>query len=414
MTTKEGPKMSDSTKIVVELPENWVAYITQFAQAIGKSVEETTKILNGLVGSPGDEAIALLQDEKYTPFDDIKSYVSSDVPVARLRQAVAGLRKPVSPEASATSGMSSVAMFDVLPSVPNDASWLAGLKTGGVLKPNRDTVVGAVSAALAHRVGLYDLLDKIIEAMEAHADSLDEPVPAEYFSVERALTERSYAELFSAIPGATGKYTTQERKDALIGKLEQYLWKSLLSFQEQLKGWVEAWQQNTSNPAVVMSAISALLGGGGISPTSMVQIPPTDSLRDSAEGVISSINRIFSGVGGMVAMVLAYDAQQIRLALENPLLPAQIGATNRDQMLRRLGAAVSSDHPRLEMNLRRYTLGIIELPNVTPGQTEIVYITALFHLGSQIPWEKLMPKSDDVVLPPLHGKPGKSKEFKPF
>ena len=124
-------------------------------------------------------------------------------------------------------------------------------------------------------------------------------------------------------------------------------------------------------------------------PPGMIQPPSTDPLRDSAESVITGINRIFAGTGIPVAMALAYDAQQIRRALENPSLPVQVGAANREQMLRKLGVAVTSDYPRLEQNLKQYTLGVIELPNVTAGQTEMAFVAALYQLGSQIPWDKL-------------------------
>lgn len=399
--------MADEAGTTSVLPESWLNYITPFARSIGKTPEDVTEALKSLVGDPGDEAVGLLQDEKFTSFDEIKAKVGTDVPAAKLKKAVAGLRKVVKAEAPAAP-IGSVPLFDVLPSVPSDESWLAGLKTGGVLKPSKETVIGTVSAALADRVGLYDLPGKIVEAMEGHADSLDEPVPLEFFTVQRSLTERSYAELFAAIPGATGKYATQKRKNELLRKLEENLWGSLVSFQGQLKGVFDSWQQSSSSPAVVMGAITALVSGGGVSP-GMMQFPPTDSLRDAAEGVITSINRIFSGVGGMVAMALAYDAQQIRLALENPTLPAHIGAANRDQMLRQLGVAVSSDYPRLELNLKKYTLGVIELPNVTAGQTEINYVTALYQLGCQIPWDKLTTRGLDTTA---GGKRG--KEFKSF
>lgn len=292
------------------------------------------------------------------------------------------------PEVAATNPMTSVAMLDVLPALPDDSSWLQSLKVGGILKFNRETVIGTISATLASRVGLYELPKKLVEGMETHSESLDEPVTAEFFEMQRMLTERSYADIFAAIPGATGRYATKERKEALLGKMNSTLWSSLTSFQSQLNGWIKSWQETSANPAVMMSMFTTIAGGGNM-PVGMMLPPPTDTLRDSAEGVITSINRIFAGTGIIVAMALAYDAQQIRKALENPNLPAQLGAANREQMLKKLGVAVSSDFPRLEANLKRFALGIIELPNVTAGQTELAYITALYQLGVMIPWDLL-------------------------
>lgn len=283
-----------------------------------------------------------------------------------------------------------MAAYDILPKPSDDASWLNALKVGGILKFNKDTVSGTVSAALADKVGLYDLPDKIVKEMEANAESLDEPVGAEFFEMQRSLTQRNYGDIFAALPGVNGQYATKGRKAELLRKMNENLWPSLAAFQDSLSGWMDAWQATTSNPMAMMQALTMMAAGGrtGLPPGTMAP-PPIDNLRDSAEGVINSINRIFAGTGIPVAMALAFDAQQIRNTLDNPNLPAQVGALNRDQMLKKFGAAVSSDYPRLEMSLKRYTLSVIELPNVSAGQTEIDYVIALFQLGSQIQWSTL-------------------------
>lgn len=293
------------------------------------------------------------------------------------------------PAPAATQALGAMASLNLLPSVPADESWLSALKVGGILKFNKDTAIGTVSAALAARVGLYGLPKLIVDKMERHAESLEQPVSPEFFEMQRALTQRSYAELFAAIPGVTGNYATEARRNELLRKLEANLWPSLIEFQELLSNWFESWQRTAGNPAMLMNAITALAGGGSVMPPGMMQTPSTDPLRDAAESVIASINRIFAGTGIPVAMALAYDAQQIRAALENPNLPAQIGAANREQMLRQLNVAVNSDYPRLEQSLKQYVLSIVELSNVTPGQTEIGYIAALYQLGTQIPWGRL-------------------------
>ncbi len=281
------------------------------------------------------------------------------------------------------------ATFDVLPAVPTDEAWMNSLKVGGVLKFNSSTVIGTVSAALAAKVGLYDLPGKIGTAMEKQAESLEEPVSEDYYQMQNLLTRRSYADIFAAMPGVDGRFATQARKEALLRRLNERLWGSLSSYQQQLKQWVDAWQQGMSNPAAMMGIFAAFAGGTGAVPPGMMQPPPVDTLRDAADRVVNDINYVFAGTGIPVAMALAYDAQQIRKVLENPSLPAQVGAANREQMLRMLGAAVSSDYPRLEKNLKQFALGIIEFQNVTSGQAELQYIVALYQLGAMIPWDRL-------------------------
>jgi len=347
-----------------------------------------------------DKIVSTLGAEKMEDLAGLTVEMLTGVDVGMKPLKATALLKALAPLAPITSApevkpvataapFATVANFDILPVVPDDASWLAALKVGGMLKFNRDTVVGTVSAALANRVGLYELPKRIVEAMETFAESLEEPVPSDFFDMQRMLTEHNYAEVFAAIPGATGRYATQARKTALLAKLDQNLWSSLTSFHGLLSNWLDAWQKGMSNPAMMMGAIASLAGGGGMMPPGMMAPPPTDGLRDAAEGVIEGINKIFAGTGILVATALAYDAQQIRKALENPSLPSHIGAVNRDQMLKQLRVSVGSDYPRLEQNLKRYALGVIELPNVSAGQTELLYITALYQLGSAIMWDKL-------------------------
>lgn len=282
------------------------------------------------------------------------------------------------------------ASFDILPSVPSDEAWLDSLKVGGVLKFNASTVIGTVSAALAHKVGLYDLPKKIGDAMEQQAKTLLEPVGEDFYKMQNLLVRRNYSEIFAAMPGVDGKFATQGRKDALLDRINEKLWVSLGSYQQQLKQWVDSWQQGMANPAAMMSMLASIGGGGGGVATGMMQqIPSTDVLHDSADSVVNDINYVFAGTGIPVALALAYDAQQIRKVLENPNLPAQVGASNREQMLRLLKVDVSSDYPRLEKNLKQFVLGIIEFKNVTPGNTELQYVWALNQLGAQIPWDKL-------------------------
>lgn len=381
----------NTTPATPTLPESWVAYIGPFATAIGKAVEEVTTSLKDLVGEAGDEAISLLKSREYTPDTDIGAAVGTGVPKAKLAKAIAGLREVVATQSEATVPTMSTASFDVLPQVPSDEAWLSALKVGGVLKFNKETVIGTVSAALAARLGLYDLPEKIGAAMERQAESLEEPVGEEYYTMQALLTRRNYADIFSAMPGVDGRFATQARKTALLRRINDRLWGSLNLYHQQLKQWVDAWQQSTAmtNPNALISALSSLTGRGGVMPPGLMQPPATDVLRDAADGVVNDINYVFAGTGMPVAMALAYDAQQIRKVLENPSLPAQLGVTNRDQMLRMLGVAVSSDYPRLERNLKQFALGIIDLPNVSAGEAEYQYIGALFQLGAMIPWDRL-------------------------
>jgi hypothetical protein len=85
---------------------------------------------------------------------------------------------------------------------------------------------------------------------------------------------------------------------------------------------------------------------------------------------------------------MAYDAMNVKKVLETPMLPAMVGAANREQMLKLLRADVQADYVRLERNVIQYALGVMEYSKVTPD-AELGYLTSLHLLGSQIPWDRL-------------------------
>jgi hypothetical protein len=243
---------------------------------------------------------------------------------------------------------------------------------------------------LAHRVGLFDIPDKLVVLMERFAEENDEQVDPEFFKLRKQLTRRSYADIFAAIDGFEGSFVTEARKKQLFSRLDQHLWPALTDFYSQLKGWQEAWMQGAANPAIMMSAMMGMMGGGaGALPPGMMQPPDTGVLRDHADAVNDAANKVFAGMGVQITAAVGYDATKIKESLENSRLPAMTGAANRDQMLRQLGVAVSATYPRLETNLTRFALAVLRVKDVPAGHEELQYFGALFMLGSQIPWDQL-------------------------
>lgn len=307
------------------------------------------------------------------------------------RNLVAKFKKAaVEAAAPAVAGAVSAVSFDgLLPVVPDDASWLTALRAGGVLKVDQSTVISAVRAALAHRAGLFEIPDLLVKAMEKFSDENEEQVDAEFFKLRKMLTRRGYADIFEAIEGLDGSYVTEGRKKQLFERVDQKLWPAIMSFYGALKSWEEAWMAGAANPALMMNAILAASGGSVALPPGMMQAPDTGVLRDNAATVADAVNRVFAGTGVQIAVALAYDASRIKETLGNPRLPALIGAANRDQMLRQLGVAVSATYPRLETNLTRFVLAVMQAQDQPAGPEELQYFGALFMLGSQIPWDQL-------------------------
>lgn len=338
--------------------------------------EGTISALKDNLGVATLEDLALLTEQ---------DLVNAGMKVVQARKLLTELKPPAPTADTATVG-AAVSFDGILPSVPDDSSWLEALKTGGVLKVDQSTVISAIRAALANRVGLFDIPAKLANEMERFADDNDEQVDPTFFKLRKQLTKRSYAEIFAAIDGLDGSYVTEARKRQLLERVNDRLWPAILTFYDQLKSWQELWVQQGANPAMLLMALG---GGGAAMPPGMLQPPDTSGLRDYADAVADAVNSVFAGTGVQIAGALAYDAVQIKKTLEDPRLPSMIGAANRDQMLKTLGVAVSSTYPRLESNLTRFVLAVMQAKDVPGGNEELQYFGTLQMLGSQIPWGEL-------------------------
>jgi hypothetical protein len=373
--------MEDETKKVekVKGPEVIVVDVGVKLHELGVSAE----VIERLKTVQGVEKEADLAD--LTEADLIEAGMKK-IPARNLLKAL----KPASAASEAAASMVGTVSFDaVLPPVPSDSSWLEALRTGGVLKVDQSTVISAVRATLAHKVGLFSIPEMLVTKMEAFADGIDEQVDPEFFKIRRQLTRRNYAEIFEAIPGLDGSYVTEPRKKQLFQRVDQHLWPAISEFYKQLKSWQEAWMQG-ANPMVMMSAFFAASGGlGAAMPPGLMQPPDTGVIRDHADAVADASNKVFAGVGVQIAAALGFEANKIKETLTNSRLPAMMGAANRDQMLRQLGVAVSATYPRMEQNLTQFVLGIMQVKDQPAGKDELRYFGALFMLGSQIPWDQL-------------------------
>ena len=319
------------------------------------------------------------------------------------------------PTATATPMQASL---DVLPAVPDDTSFIEMLKIGGTLKVQTVDVIAAMRAAIGAKVGLFELPDVLIARMEEFANEQEEPLGESFFRLQKLITTRQYGEILSAM-GVSGTFVSDRRKKEMLERLNTLLWPALQGYQAQLKAWADTWAQTGSNPAMILSALAmGMSGAKGIMPPGMMQPPDTAGLRDEAEAVVNRINKVFAGTGIPVARAMGYDAVRIREVLEEPTLPAAIGAATKDHMLKMLCISVGADFVRLERNLVRYALAIMELPKVTAGNEELAYLGAMLQLGAAIPWDKLggrggLKEDDANSAAPFRSrrKPGDQSEF---
>ena len=340
-----------------------------------------------------DDAVVtkLIEDLGVANVADLANLTETDLTGAGMKLIPARtLVKAMAPAPEASNVMAMSALDEVLPVLPTDESWLKALQTGGVLKVDQSTIIAAMRAAFAHRVGLFELPKRLVDAMEKFADNNDEQVDPSFFQLREELTRRTYADIFSAVPGLNGNYVTGDRKKELLARIDKHLWPSIIGFQDQLRGWQEAWMGGSNQMAMMGMMATVMTGGAGAAMApGFMQPPDTGALRDHADAVADASNRVFAGTGVQITAALAYEASKISETLQNPRLPAMIGVANRDQMLRQLGSGIPATYARLENNLIRFVLAVLQLKNTPAGSDEIRMLSALFMLGSQISWSTL-------------------------
>ncbi len=385
----EGTEGTEVAAVTPAYPAGWIERVGAFAGNVGRSIDDVSKALAVVVGEPGDQALAILADDDSSPLGDIAEALQSlAIPKGVLRKNLALLRGPKAAPVPAAEARVAGPSYDVLPSVPDTSSFLELLKVGGVLKVGPVEVMSALKASYADRMDLFDVPDIIMKKMEEFADTQGEPCGENFFRLHKLVTSRSYAEVLSVI-NVPGTFVSERRKKAFLARLES-IWAVLNGFHKQLVSWQEAWSQGMANPGMMLAVLAMGQSGAGMLPPGMMQPPETNALRDAAEAVVDAINKAFAGPGIPVARALAYDAEQIRALLDEPTLPASVGVTTKEQLVKLLGKAVTAEDVRLERSVTRYALSIMELPKITAGQTEYAYLAAMLQLGASIPWDKLM------------------------
>ncbi len=104
----------------------------------------------------------------------------------------------------------------LLPSIPNDDSWMNALKSGGILKVDDSSYIAAIRAALADLAGLYDVPEKLAKAMEQYADETEEQVDPTFYALRKSLIRRNYGEIFAAIDGLDGIIYHRKSKERIL------------------------------------------------------------------------------------------------------------------------------------------------------------------------------------------------------
>lgn len=358
----------------------WDAAIEPFVRRFKMdSATVTQKIIEAkLVDAADDSGADVLMDGEAIDASDFRA-AFPDVAKGTLNLAIKEIRAkaapaPAAPAAAVTAVLPAsptIGAAFIIPDVPEGSDFLAALSTSKTVTVDVVTIRAAMEALFADSRALAEIPERLANAMEKHADSVEEPVGDTFLDVLKFVRERRYADI-----NVEGRLVTKERKSVVLARLRE-LPGAVYQFHQVLAGWYEQLKSNRAgNP------FGALQGGAN------ALYPPADDVIAAAEGIAGCLRKAFGGFGVMVAKAMAYEGLKIKETLERPELPALVGAANREIMLRQLKIDLTNADVRAERNIARYVIFAATVVNKSlPGGQEGPVLESLFNLGQTIlPW----------------------------
>lgn len=387
---------------VKELNEGNKTRWEAFCAALGKTADEIATKLEPLVGDINDDAIDMLGNDQDTPTASLVKALEGVAPEAKLNRAIRGIRNAPAPVAAAPAPAPAPvvpptvrAAEIMLVSAPGDDDLLKALKLGGRPEFEPVNVAAVVRAAVARRNGVYDLPERLVDAIRGESRKQRKPNPPILIQVRRELAKRSnvaaiFADLFpEESKGGGTAYVSDKDKTETLKALDG-IWPALIAFQNRLRAF-----RMEAMTAAMTAGMATQMGGGmgfaamGLDPSMLMGVNlDTSSYVDDVEGIIDALNGVFMDQGLYASRVLAEEGSRLTGILKMDGLVAAVGCTNYEDMLRELKIGVTADVIRGQTDLATWLINVVTLQEKDSASLPGVLL-ALCMLGDRIPWEKL-------------------------
>ncbi len=372
-------------------------------------MDELLAKLTALFGSDTDEAKAKVADVAakakaagVETLEDAALLTENDwtgfgVPLVKARKLIIELKPAPTPPANlagTAAPMDPIAgAASLLPVIPRGKSLIKLLQVGGVPKMEENDVAAAVSVLLAYRMGLFDLEENLMSAIEYRTAKNKEQYPPVYYELQDLFTQKAYRDVFAAAKVSTSRIYTEKNKREFLSKAESF-WSLISGFHDRAKAWNDSWLTQSANPLAFQQAMQTMvqqLAGGGMqmgAPPPVNNMPDINPIIASAKKVIDGYNEVFCGPGVLVSRGLAAEADHFQTIFERPELVSATGCMNREELVNLLDLAVSDDITQSEDALKSYAAAIYRLPTESPARVPYI-LNALVQIGVHIPWDML-------------------------
>ncbi len=387
--------------------ERWALLLTPLATAFGLEIAALNGKLAEHVGEPKDESLELFS---YVKDEALTGMANPKAPKALVAKAIADLRTALAPapepEAPVADPSVGTDFTTLLPSLPDDQSFLSALVDIDPLKVDEMVAVAGVRGMLAFDLGLDGIPKRVMQEVEAYAVTQGDQCPPIFYEVRRMLRRRAHADVLDAIklPGG-GKVGSDGIMDAehqkqLVARMRPLV-SGMHQFHTMVNGWMEAYAQASGNPLLLQQAIGQIFMGGkmgamGMNPAVMAAMqeqPDIQPIIDAALAFNTEANRAFAGVYAHTAKGMAADYLMYTGLLQRPELPAAMGAANhRDMMKSKLKATIPPMYRQIEQQLSKYMLAMFRLGKVGPVDEDqsLGLIVALYRTGKLMNWDEVL------------------------
>lgn len=293
-------------------------------------------------------------------------------------------------QGEAASGVSA----KLLPTVKIGDAWLKAIERSNILVLGIDHYIAAIEAAIADRFDLFSVPGKVSEAMLDYSYQTDTPVGPSYYEIRRIITRRAYADLFATLDVRASDINDSRRRE-LIKRINDYVFPLVPQAIQELSEWYDCWAK-MAGPQLVLAVQQ--MSNQDVSQRNLSSFPETGTLLSMSDSFVRAMNKALAGTGGMAALAMAAEANNIRNCLDNEQLPSLVGALNKDQMLVKLGIDLDPSIIRGEKAIVQFIIAFAKANEYATQENAGYYFIELCQLGNEIKcWDSLAQKESALM-----------------
>jgi len=383
--------------------EVWKAFLL----ALGMSTEpdKVADALIPLVGTAlNDAAIELLQNTEDTPTGRLHELLAPIVPTEGFRnKAIRNIRakaeqKPKAADDTNTDASTNktaampVDIMSLLIQAPSDDDMLKALTTTErpVFEPAN--IASVIRAAVARRLGVYDLPKTLAEAIRASSRAHHIPNPPIFRVVNREARRRTsvgaIVDDMVSEDQPKSLYVDQADIDRAFKAMDK-IWPVLIDFQVRLRGF-----RNEAYVASLNMTAQSRIGTPapdlfGINPLDLVGIKlDPKPIVDQVENLVFDLNEIFEDQGLDASRILGERAARFTRILELEGLPAAVGTLDHKAMMSKLDIRITQAMLTDQAKLITWLINVVRLGEIDASRLPAMLVY-LAKIGDEIPWNSI-------------------------